>query len=32
MGLLKGYEEDRKKEVNELEVLLSMKVDYLGVV
>ena len=32
MGLLKGYEEDRKKEVNELEVLLSMKVDYLGMV
>lgn len=32
MGLLKGYEEDRKKEVNELEVLLSMKVDYPGMV
>lgn len=32
MGLLKGYEEDRKKEVNELEVLLKTQVDDLGMV
>lgn len=32
MGLLKGFEEDRKKEVNELEVSMLKQVTRLGMV
>ena len=32
MGLLKGFEEDRKKEISELEVMLKMHVLHLGMV